>query len=207
MDGHGWGEAANDDGSGTALVMELARIFSSPDVQTERSIRFALWNNEETGLNGARAYVEQRQALQGKEDPAGSGQVSGAEVARHDPARHDDVRPRHAARRRHGRARSSAPKRTSTSSSRRPSKIAAEAAGSSRGSFQAANEKYATDYPAAVGTAHDEHRLGAVHGHRAGDQPARERARHADRQRAGIRTGTSRRTCSRRSATRTSASA
>ena len=29
MDGHGWGEAANDDGSGTALVMELARIFSS----------------------------------------------------------------------------------------------------------------------------------------------------------------------------------
>ena len=49
MDGHGWGEAANDDGSGTALVMELARIFSMPDVQTDRSIRFALWNNEETG--------------------------------------------------------------------------------------------------------------------------------------------------------------
>ena len=49
MDGHGWGEAANDDGSGTALVMELARIFSAPDVQTERSIRFVLWNNEETG--------------------------------------------------------------------------------------------------------------------------------------------------------------
>jgi hypothetical protein len=73
MDGHGWGEAANDDGSGTAIVMELARVFSSPDVQTERSIRFALWNNEETGLNGARAYIEQRQALQGKEDPPGSG--------------------------------------------------------------------------------------------------------------------------------------
>ena len=32
MDGHGWGEAANDNGSGTALVMELARIFSMPDV-------------------------------------------------------------------------------------------------------------------------------------------------------------------------------
>ena len=71
MDGHGWGEAANDDGSGTALVMELARVFSMPDVQTERTIRFALWNNEETGLNGARAYVEQRKGLQGKEDPAG----------------------------------------------------------------------------------------------------------------------------------------
>ena len=73
MDGHGWGEAANDDGSGAALVMQLARVFSSPDVQTERSVRFILWNNEETGLNGARAYVEQRNPLQGKEDPAGSG--------------------------------------------------------------------------------------------------------------------------------------
>jgi hypothetical protein len=73
MDGIGWGEAANDDGSGTALVMELARIFSSPDVTTDVSIRFALWNNEETGLNGARAYVDQRKDLQGKESPAGSG--------------------------------------------------------------------------------------------------------------------------------------
>src|SRR3989441_1507200 len=73
MDGIGWGEAANDDGSGTALVMELARVFSSADVQTDRSIRFVLWNNEETGVEGARAYVEQRAGLQGKEDPARSG--------------------------------------------------------------------------------------------------------------------------------------
>jgi Zn-dependent M28 family amino/carboxypeptidase len=73
MDGHGWGEAVNDDGSGTAIVMELARIFSQPGVQTERSIRFALWNNEETGLNGAWAYVNQRKALQGIENPKGSG--------------------------------------------------------------------------------------------------------------------------------------
>ena len=35
MDGHGYNEAANDDGSGTALVMELARIFMSSDVTTE----------------------------------------------------------------------------------------------------------------------------------------------------------------------------
>src|SRR5450432_1276132 len=42
MDGHGWGEAANDDGSGTAIVMELARILMAPDVKTERSIRFVL---------------------------------------------------------------------------------------------------------------------------------------------------------------------
>lgn len=73
MDGRGGGEAANDDASGTALVMEIARILAAPDVTTERSVRFALWNNEETGLNGARAYVEQRAKLQGIESPAGSG--------------------------------------------------------------------------------------------------------------------------------------
>ncbi len=73
MDGRGGGEAANDDASGTALVMEIARVLASPDIETTRSIRFALWNNEETGLNGSRAYVEQRAALQGIEDPPGSG--------------------------------------------------------------------------------------------------------------------------------------
>ena len=74
MDGHGVNEAVNDDGSGTALVMELARVLNAPDVETEVSIRFALWNNEETGLNGANAYVEQRRELQGIENPAGSGE-------------------------------------------------------------------------------------------------------------------------------------
>jgi hypothetical protein len=73
MDGRGGGEAANDDGSGTALVMEIARVLAMADVQTTRSVRFALWNNEETGLNGAIAYVEQRKDLQGIENPRGSG--------------------------------------------------------------------------------------------------------------------------------------
>ena len=74
MDGHGVNEAVNDNASGTALVMELARILNSSDVETEISIRFALWNNEETGLNGAYSYVRQRKELQGIENPLGSGQ-------------------------------------------------------------------------------------------------------------------------------------
>ncbi len=73
MDGRGGGEAANDDGSGTALVMEIARVLAASDIRTARSVRFALWNNEETGLNGSRAYAEQRAPLQGIEEPTGSG--------------------------------------------------------------------------------------------------------------------------------------
>ena len=73
MDGRGGGEAANDDGSGTALVMEIARVLASSDIRTARSVRFGLWNNEETGLDGSEAYVQQRAHLQGIEEPAGSG--------------------------------------------------------------------------------------------------------------------------------------
>jgi Zn-dependent M28 family amino/carboxypeptidase len=73
MDGRGGGEATNDDGSGTALVMEIARVLAGPEIRTTRSVRFALWNNEESGLNGASAYVEQRKSLQGVENPRGSG--------------------------------------------------------------------------------------------------------------------------------------
>ena len=76
MDGRGFGEAANDNASGTALVMELARVLNSPDLQSDRSIRFVLWNNEEGGLYGAWSYVKDRAGLQGQENPAGSETVS-----------------------------------------------------------------------------------------------------------------------------------
>ncbi len=149
MDGHGWGQAANDDGSGTALVMELARVFSMPDVQTERTIRFALWNNEETGLNGARAYVAQRQALQGKEDPPGSGRYPEPKwlgMIQHDMMLFD-----------HG-----APRADGTvSPEQRPEadvniefqSTAKMVAGAQALAWKLheANEKYATDYPAQVG--------------------------------------------------------
>jgi len=64
---------ANDDGSGTALVLEAARVFGDPSIRTDKSVRFILWNNEETGLNGSSAYVNERRQLQGIEEPAGSG--------------------------------------------------------------------------------------------------------------------------------------
>jgi len=149
MDGHGWGEAANDDGSGTAIVMELARVLSGPDVQTERSIRFILWNNEETGLNGSRAYVEQRRDLQGREDPPGSGRYPEPRwlgMIQHDMMLFDHGMPRE-----DGtvspRQRPEADVNVEFQSS---SKFVAESQALAW-ALHAANEKYATDYPAAVG--------------------------------------------------------
>ena len=149
MDGHGWGEAANDDGSGTALVMELARIFSAPDVQTERSIRFVLWNNEETGLNGARAYVDERRALQGKEDPPGSGKYPEPKwlgMIQHDMMLFDHGMP--------------GPDGKVSVEQRREADVNIEFQSNSKmaaasqalaWTLKAANERYATDYPAVVG--------------------------------------------------------
>jgi hypothetical protein len=149
MDGHGWGEAANDDGSGTALVMELARILSAPNVKTERSIRFVLWNNEETGLNGAWAYVTQRAALQGKEEPAGSGRYPEPKwlgMIQHDMMLFDHGMPH---------ADGSAPKeqRPEADVNIEFQSLAKAADGAQKLAwiFYAANEAYATDYPAAVG--------------------------------------------------------
>ena len=148
MDGHGYGAAANDDGSGTALVMELARIFNSPDVQTERSIRFILFNNEETG-GGARAYVQQRAPLQGIENPAGSGKYPEPRwlgMIQHDMMLWDHGAP--------------GPDGKVSPEQRREADVNIEFAGSSKMAaeaqklawlFRIANDRYATDYPAAVG--------------------------------------------------------
>jgi hypothetical protein len=149
MDGHGWGEAANDDGSGTALVMELARIFSMPDVVTDRTIRFALWNNEETGLNGARAYVEQRQALQGKEDPPGSGRYPEPKwlaMIQHDMMMWDHGMPRA-----DGTLNPEQRPEADVNIEFQSTAKLADAAMKLAFVFHGANERYATDYPAQVG--------------------------------------------------------
>jgi hypothetical protein len=73
LDGIGGGEAADDDASGCAVVLESARTLGAVDVKSARSIRFVFWNNEETGLDGSRAYVADRRSMQGIEIPPGSG--------------------------------------------------------------------------------------------------------------------------------------
>jgi peptidase M28-like protein len=149
MDGHGVNQASNDDASGTAIVMELARLFSAPDVRTDRSIRFVLWNNEETGLNGAAAYVRQRTPLQGIENPPGSGRYPEPRwlgMIQHDMMLFDHGAP--------------GPDGRVSPTQRREADVNIEFQANSKMAkesmalafvLKAANEAYATDYPAAVG--------------------------------------------------------
>ena len=149
MDGHGWGEAANDDGSGTAIVMELARIYSMPDVVTDRTIVFALWNNEETGLNGSRAYAEQRGPLQGKENPPGSGRYPEPKwlgMFQHDMMMFDHGMPRA-----DGTINPEQRPEADVNIEYQVTSKLAEQARALAFVTHSANEKYATDYPANVG--------------------------------------------------------
>jgi len=60
MDGRGSGEAADDDASGCAVVLELARVLGMPGIGTNRSVRFAFWNNEEFGMDGSGTYATEK---------------------------------------------------------------------------------------------------------------------------------------------------
>ena len=107
-----------------------------------------IWNNEETGLNGARAYAEQRAPLQGKESPVGSGKYPEPKwlgMIQHDMMMFDHGMPN--------------PDGTIPKDQRPEAdvniefQVASKMAASSQAlawQLQQANEKYATDYPASV---------------------------------------------------------
>ena len=56
------GDGAADNGAGSAIVMEAARILASLNLHPRRTIRFALWAGEEQGLLGSWAYVNEHLA-------------------------------------------------------------------------------------------------------------------------------------------------
>jgi len=56
------GPGASDNGLGTAIVLESARILSSLDIQPRRTIRFVLFTGEEQGLVGSKAYVDRHES-------------------------------------------------------------------------------------------------------------------------------------------------
>lgn len=58
LDSWDLGTGATDNGTGSMVVLEAARILSSAKIQPRRTIRFVLFTGEEQGLHGSRAYVE-----------------------------------------------------------------------------------------------------------------------------------------------------
>ena len=118
-------------------------------METERSIRFILWNNEESGLNGSRAYVDQRQALQGLSDPLDSGRYP--EPRWLGMVQHDMMLFDHGAPRADGTvSRDQRPEADINIEFQSTSDMAEEARELAF-IFKAANDQYATDYPATVG--------------------------------------------------------
>jgi len=136
MDGRGGGEAADDDASGCAAVLELARVLNMPDVRTNRSVRFIFWNNEEFGMDGSGTYASERAALQGTAaEPKWLG------VIQHDMMMFDHGMP-------------PGPKQVPNADInieyQQESKMAVESA-KLAATLQAANRSYAQNYPAVIG--------------------------------------------------------
>jgi hypothetical protein len=137
MDGRGDGEAADDDASGCAIVLELARVLAMPDVRTNRSVRFIFWNNEEFGMDGSGTYALERAPMQGTAaEPKWLG------IIQHDMMMYDHGMP-------------PGPKQSANADInieyQMDSKMAAESA-KLAAVLQGANKSYAQNYRATIGT-------------------------------------------------------
>ena len=62
LDSWDLGTGATDNGTGSMVVLEAARVLRKLDLKPKRTIRFVLFSGEEQGLNGSRAYVEAHKA-------------------------------------------------------------------------------------------------------------------------------------------------
>jgi hypothetical protein len=59
LDSWDLGQGTSDNGTGSMVVLEAARVLSKCGVKPRRTIRFVLFSGEEQGLHGSRAYVRQ----------------------------------------------------------------------------------------------------------------------------------------------------
>jgi carboxypeptidase Q len=58
LDSWDYGTGAQDNGTGTAMVLDVARAIAGMGKTPRRSVRFALWGGEEQGLLGSYAYTQ-----------------------------------------------------------------------------------------------------------------------------------------------------
>lgn len=76
------GQGAQDDGAGTVIALEAARLLQQLGLKPRRTIRVVLWTNEENGLRGGKAYREAHRAELGNiiaaiESDSGSERLKG----------------------------------------------------------------------------------------------------------------------------------
>jgi Zn-dependent M28 family amino/carboxypeptidase len=53
------GTGATDNGTGSAVMMEVMRILKTLHLKLDRTVRLGLWSGEEQGIYGSRAYVKE----------------------------------------------------------------------------------------------------------------------------------------------------
>jgi hypothetical protein len=90
LDSWDLGQGTTDNGTGTCVVLETARILSKSGVKPKRTIRFCLFTGEEQGLYGSKAFVAAhkddlaRTSLAVVHD-TGTGRVTAITTQGHDP--------------------------------------------------------------------------------------------------------------------------
>ncbi len=81
LDSWDLGTGTTDNGTGSAVVLETARLISKSGVKPKRTIRFVLFTGEEEGLHGSKEYVKAHKAEMAKTSMAlvhdtGTGKVT-----------------------------------------------------------------------------------------------------------------------------------
>ncbi len=82
LDSWDLGQGALDNGTGTCVVLEAARLIATCGVKPRRTVRFVLFTGEEQGMHGSRAYCKQHKEELAKVTAAlvhdtGTGKVTG----------------------------------------------------------------------------------------------------------------------------------
>jgi carboxypeptidase Q len=82
LDSWDLGQGTTDNGTGTSVVLETARVLAKCGTQPRRTIRFVLFTGEEQGLHGSRNYVAQHKDEMAKTSicivhDTGTGRVNG----------------------------------------------------------------------------------------------------------------------------------
>jgi hypothetical protein len=82
LDSWDLGQGTTDNGTGSCVVLEAARILAKSGIRPKRTIRFVLFTGEEQGLHGSREYVKRHKDEMAKMSmalvhDAGTGRVLG----------------------------------------------------------------------------------------------------------------------------------